>query len=137
MRAQALLDEKEAVLAEVRAQYETAMRRKQDLVDDADACRRRMATATTLIEGLSGEKIRWTEETRTLRDQVNRLVGDVLLATAFLSYCGPFNQDFRHRLITSWFRELATRHVAHTVNLDLINMLTNGPMVTVTALSFL
>ncbi|VEL30818.1 unnamed protein product, partial [Protopolystoma xenopodis] len=47
MRAQALLDEKEAVLAEVRAQYETAMRRKQDLVDDAEACRRRMATATT------------------------------------------------------------------------------------------
>nr|VZI35563.1 unnamed protein product [Spirometra erinaceieuropaei] len=128
-KAEALLQEKERQLATVRAQFEKAMARKKELADDAESCRRRMATATTLIDGLSGEKVRWTEETRTLRDQVARLVGDVLMATAFLSYCGPFNQDFRTRIINSWVKNLVANKVPHTHNLDLINMLTEGPTI--------
>ncbi|KAF7232655.1 hypothetical protein EG68_06684 [Paragonimus skrjabini miyazakii] len=128
-QAESLLAEKEALLNTVREQYEAAMRRKQELADDADTCRRRMTTATMLIEGLSGEKVRWSEETLALKEQVNRLIGDSLVGTAFLSYSGPFNQDFRNRLSTHWFRELNARQIPHTVNLDLINMLTEGPVV--------
>ncbi|VDP92730.1 unnamed protein product [Echinostoma caproni] len=130
-QAENLLAEKEALLATVREQYEAAMRRKQELADDADTCRRRMTTATMLIDGLSGEKVRWTEETLNLKEQVNRLIGDSLVGTAFLSYSGPFNQDFRFRLSSHWFKELASRQIPYTVNLDLINMLTEGPVVSI------
>ncbi|VDQ08381.1 unnamed protein product [Trichobilharzia regenti] len=128
-RVEGILAEKVALLSAVREQYEEAMKRKQQLADDAETCRRRMATATTLIDGLSGEKVRWTEETRTLSEQVNKLIGDSLVGTAFLSYSGPFNQDFRNRLSTHWFRELAARQIPFTINLDVINMLTEGPVV--------
>lgn len=127
-KAEGILEEKEKQLAIVRALFDKAMARKKELADDAESCRRRMATATTLIDGLSGEKVRWTEETRTLGDQVIRLVGDVLMATAFLSYCGCFNQDFRNRIINSWVKNLIKMKIPHTHNLDLINMLTEGPM---------
>ncbi|TPP56023.1 Dynein heavy chain 5 axonemal [Fasciola gigantica] len=110
-QAESLLAEKEALLATVREQYESAMRRKQELADDADTCRRRMTTATMLIDGLSGEKVRWTEETLNLKEQVNRLIGDSLVGTAFLSYSGPFNQDFRFRLSSHWFKELNARQI--------------------------
>jgi len=52
-----------------------------------------------------------------------RLVGDVMVGTAFLSYCGPFNQDFRALLFKNWFKELKTRKIPFTLNLNTIDML--------------
>lgn len=51
-RAQAELDAKQAELDEVQAKFDAAMKEKQDLLDDAESCRRRMGAATALIEGM-------------------------------------------------------------------------------------
>ena len=64
-----------------------------------------------LIDGLSGEKIRWTEASKTFESQIMRLVGDVLLACGFLSYTGPFNQDFRTLIMKGWKKELITNKI--------------------------
>lgn len=52
-----------------------------------------------------------------------RLVGDVLLATGFLSYCGPYNQEFRSKLIKFWMRILKSHAIPFTENLNITNML--------------
>jgi len=83
----------------------------QALVDDANACRRKMNMATALIDGLSGEKTRWTAASKGFEAQINRLVGDVLLATGFLSYAGPFNQEFRKQLMKNWKKEMTQNHI--------------------------
>lgn len=71
-KANALLEEKEREVAEVQAMYDEAMRKKQALMDDAETCRRKMKAASALIEGLSGEKVRWTEQSKTFKAQINR-----------------------------------------------------------------
>uniref|UniRef100_A0A1I8FY30 Dynein heavy chain 5, axonemal n=1 Tax=Macrostomum lignano TaxID=282301 RepID=A0A1I8FY30_9PLAT len=121
--AQATLDEKEAELAKVRAVYEEAMRKKQALEDDAAACRRKMSAAEQLITGLADEKERWTRQSKEYKSQIGRLVGDVLMATAFLSYSGPFNQDFRLLLNRNWQKNMKDKKIPYSENLNLIEML--------------
>uniref|UniRef100_A0AAR2JKW7 AAA+ ATPase domain-containing protein n=1 Tax=Pygocentrus nattereri TaxID=42514 RepID=A0AAR2JKW7_PYGNA len=121
-KAQAELDAKQAELDVVQAEYEKAMAEKQMLLEDAERCRHKMQTASSLISGLAGEKARWTE-------CMFSSSGDVLLATAFLSYSGPFNQEFRNLLLTDWQREMKTRCIPFGTNLNLTEMLIDAPTV--------
>ena len=58
-----------------------------------------------------------------------RLVGDVLLATGFLSYSGPFNQTFRSKLRENWQAELTRRRIPFTDSLNIIAMLVDNATV--------
>ncbi|XP_067233367.1 dynein axonemal heavy chain 5-like [Chanodichthys erythropterus] len=125
-KAQEQLDAKQKEVDEAQAMYDTAMKEKQDLLDDAEACKKKMSNAVALIDGLGGEKIRWTESSAQFEKQIKDMVGDVLLATGFLSYSGPFNQEYRSLLMQQWKKEMNIRHIPYSENLNLINMLVDN-----------
>uniref|UniRef100_A0A8D2M6S3 AAA+ ATPase domain-containing protein n=1 Tax=Zonotrichia albicollis TaxID=44394 RepID=A0A8D2M6S3_ZONAL len=59
-----------------------------------------------------------------------KLVGDILLCTGFLSYCGPFNQDFRNLLLKDlWETELREHKIPFSDDLNLISMLVDPPTI--------
>lgn len=89
----------------------------------ADKCKAKMDAATALINGLSGERIRWTEQSALFKSEIERLVGDVLLLTGFLSYTGPFNQEFRTNLQASWVEKLMSRKIPVSMNLNVTDAL--------------
>jgi len=70
--AQDQLDAKEAELRRVQELYDNAMAEKQALLDDADACKRKMIAASALIGGLAGEKIRWTNQSKEFKASIDR-----------------------------------------------------------------
>ncbi|KAJ7419450.1 dynein heavy chain 8, axonemal [Pitangus sulphuratus] len=129
-KAQAELDEKQAELDKVQAKFDAAMKEKMDLENDAETCKRKMQAASALIDGLSGEKVRWTQQSKEFKAQIKRLVGDILLCTGFLSYCGPFNQDFRNLLLKDlWEAELRAHKIPFSEDLNIISMLVDQPTI--------
>ena len=126
-QAQAQLAQAQASLDEMQERFDKAMADKQKLQDDADNTKKKMDAANALINGLSGEKIRWTQQSKEFDDQIDRLVGDCAIACAFMCYLGPFNKTFRDKLMQKDFiADISDRKLPVTKNLDVSNMLTDS-----------
>lgn len=111
-------------LAELQAMFDAQMSEKRRIEDGAMALQRTMTMASQLIQGLSGERVRWTEDSNNFASQKLRLVGDSAAACAFVSYCGPFNQEFRRKLVYDKFvADCQLRNVPITEGLDVISFL--------------
>eukprot|EP00708_Paratrimastix_pyriformis_P001956 GAFH01000693.1.p1 GENE.GAFH01000693.1~~GAFH01000693.1.p1 ORF type:complete len:4356 (-),score=2006.36 GAFH01000693.1:5-11701(-) len=118
--AEAALAEKQKHLDKMKAQYDDAMMTKQKLQDEADRTRRRMESANALITGLGGEKIRWTQSVAGFNKEIENLVGDVCFSTAFLSYAGNFNSEYRDKLKNLWLADLTTKRIPKRDELNII-----------------
>ncbi len=124
--AQAQLDDKEKELNETMQQYNSAMNEKQQLMDDAESCSRKLETASALINGLSDERERWTEQSKEFKAQIQRLVGDALICTGFLSYQGPFNQDYRSLMAKQWQKMLTDKRIPFSPSINVVDYLTDS-----------
>ncbi|KAG9402276.1 hypothetical protein AC1031_006904 [Aphanomyces cochlioides] len=110
----------QAVLDNLQHDFEAQMSEKARVEENAAVTRKKMEQATALIQGLAGEKKRWTEESNRFADRKLRLVGDCAVACEFVSYCGPFNKEYRDILCKLKFvKDLRDRHIPVTVDLTL------------------
>ncbi|XP_015430178.1 PREDICTED: dynein heavy chain 8, axonemal [Dufourea novaeangliae] len=123
--AESLLKAKDEDLKIVQKEFDGVMEERQAIVDLAEACQAKTDTATAMIEGLSGERIRWTEQLATFKSETDRLVGDILILTGFLSYCGPFNQEFRTLLQRKWFDFIQGRKIPVSMVINISATLTD------------
>lgn len=62
----------------------------QAVLDDAAKCKAKMDAASSLINGLGEERIRWTEQLAQFKSETERLVGDVLILTGFTTLTSSF-----------------------------------------------
>ena len=61
-----------------------------------------MVRATKMIDGLAGEKSRWTETVANLKEAKKYIVGNSLIASGMLCYAGPFISIFREKMEEEW-----------------------------------
>ncbi len=81
------------------AEYQQAEDDKQRAISEAERCARRLNLAQRLIAALGSENERWAQSIVVLDGSIKVIVGDVLLASAFISYSGPFNKTFRDKMM--------------------------------------
>jgi dynein heavy chain len=77
-----------ATLAGLKEKFEKQMNAKQEIEEGALKLKRTMTTASTLIGGLAGEQIRWTEDSAEFGAKIDRLVRFFLLVVVLLLSCG-------------------------------------------------
>ena len=51
------------------------------------------------------------------------------MCTGFLSYSGPFNQEFRNKLLQDWQKKLNMKRVPFSLNLNITDMLVDNATV--------
>ncbi|RLO10654.1 hypothetical protein DYB28_016073, partial [Aphanomyces astaci] len=89
-------------------------------------CENRLVLAGKLVNGLASENERWGIEIGQLRNNAVMVVGNSLLAAAFVSYIGAFDQQFRRDLwFTTWVPDLVAKAIPLTEGIDPLSMLTN------------
>lgn len=100
--AQRKLDELKKRLEELREIYEEKAKMKEQLQQRAETLKRNLERAFMLVDGLSGERVRWIETVKQLDANFLCLPGDCLLSIAFISYLGPFVTAYREKLSKQW-----------------------------------
>ncbi|KAF0689476.1 Aste57867_19083 [Aphanomyces stellatus] len=117
----------QTILDNLQRDFELQMAEKAKVEENATATRKKMEQATALIQGLAGEKKRWTEESNRFADRKLRLVGDCAVACEFVSYCGPFNKEYRDILCKLKFaKDLRDRQVPVTHDLALTTFMVDA-----------
>lgn len=86
-----------------------------------------MDQAARLIGSLDDNKVRWEKNAENFKKDKQALVGDVAKACAFVSYCGPFNSEFRGKLLKEYFHaDLERRELPRTEDLELTQFLVDA-----------
>jgi len=118
------LEKVQQIKADLQAQYDEANEKAQILEEKATKTKRKMDQANRLINGLADNKVRWIDDADNFANLKLNLVGDVAKASAFVSYCGPFNTEFRDKLSENYFmKDLIDRNIPCTETLDLTEFL--------------
>jgi len=139
--AQAMAEEKQAELAIVvenvrqinekvaalNEQLNEAVAAKKRVEDEAQGLQDQLGLANRLTGGLADENKRWAENVLTLKEERNTMIGNALLASAFVSYIGPFNYIFRARLWRDeWIPDITQKSIPITVGIDPLEVLANA-----------
>ncbi|KAJ8613144.1 hypothetical protein CTAYLR_004792 [Chrysophaeum taylorii] len=104
-RVEGEVAELQAKLAELTENLRIADIEKQEALDAVDKGQRKLDLAQRLTSALASENERWKESVVQMEQAKSLLTGDVLLASAFISYAGPFTKSFRDKLMVENFYE--------------------------------
>jgi len=110
----------EAKLAKLTAELNAANADKQEAMDAVDKGQKKLDLAQRLTNALASENVRWAENILTMEADKELLIGDVLLASAFISYVGPFTKTFRDKLMINSFTPFLTENFRKTLGEEAI-----------------
>jgi len=113
-------------LAELQEQYNATNSELDRFKQVLDKLQVLIDRGEKLVSGLSGEKTRWEASLIDLDDQYEKLVGDCILAAAFMSYCGPFPSEYRDDIIANWVNKVEQREIPFTPGFDFADFMA-GP----------
>ncbi|XP_065079030.1 dynein axonemal heavy chain 2-like [Ochlerotatus camptorhynchus] len=103
-------------LSALRTEYENKMKCKFELEDAARIMILKLERSQALVDGLSGEKIRWTNTAQDLKTKYSHLIGDTLMAAASLVYFGTLPCTARESLRSQWKVDLEALELTFTDN---------------------
>merc|ERR1711871_173533 len=114
----------ESKLKELQDSFLEATAAKAKVEAEAEACQSRLSLAERLVGGLASENARWSKDIDSFQEQGTTLVGDCMLASAFVSYIGAFDAPNRFDLWRDiWLPDLSSRDIPVSDGIDPLGVL--------------
>ena len=102
----------------------SAVETKEKVEKEADMCLQKLELAKRLVGGLGSENTRWNDNVAKFKEDIKTVVGDALLASAFVSYIGPFSAHLRLKLWQgTWLPNIKNRDISFTPGVDPLRVL--------------
>lgn len=89
------LDKVMATKAEAENKLNTAIAQE-------NACKNKLNLARRFIGALGSSKDRWEQNIKDFEEQLSIIIGDIIVASAFVSYVGPFPKKYRESIKNSF-----------------------------------
>nr|KAJ3421295.1 hypothetical protein HK105_003977 [Polyrhizophydium stewartii] len=119
-----MIKDLEESIAVYKGEYAVLISETQTLKREMELVKDRVERSMRLLDNLSSERGRWEESRESFGQQMETLVGDVLLSSAFMAYAGYYDQKDRVYLVQTWKAHLASASVRFNANLSLPEYLT-------------
>ncbi|KAK4192422.1 putative dynein heavy chain [Podospora australis] len=100
------IDNLEASIATYKVEYASLISETQAIKSEMSRVQFKVDRSVKLLDSLSSERTRWEEGSKSFETQISTLVGDVLVAAAFLAYSGLYDQTFRKSMMEDWLHQL-------------------------------
>ncbi|XQJ27193.1 dynein heavy chain, putative [Leishmania guyanensis] len=118
-KLQRIVDE----VRQLEADLQANITEKNRLMAEARATQDKLNKAQIIVDGLEGERGRWTEAIARFELSLENINSETLLACAFMCYCGAFTADYRQLLWQSWLREVQRVQLPLNRNYDFVGFL--------------
>ncbi|KAH6672719.1 dynein heavy chain [Plectosphaerella plurivora] len=96
----------ESSIATYKTEYAALISETQAIKAEMERVKFKVDRSVRLLDSLSSERVRWEEGSKSFETQISTLVGDVLVAAAFLAYSGLYDQTFRKSMMDDWLHQL-------------------------------
>ena len=106
-----------ASIEALKEEYAVLILEAEQLKESRSTVQQRVGRSVSLLGGLANEQQRWQQRLGRLGREQHALVGDALLAAAFLTYSGFHDQRQRAQLMQRWCERLERGGLPHTTEL--------------------
>ncbi|KAI8958673.1 cytoplasmic dynein heavy chain [Daldinia sp. FL1419] len=96
----------ERSIATYKTEYAALISETQAIKAEMSRVQFKVDRSVRLLDSLSSERTRWEDGSKSFETQISTLVGDVLVAAAFLAYSGLYDQTFRKSMMEDWLHQL-------------------------------
>lgn len=97
----------EQSIAKYKSEYAALISETQAIKNEMSRVQSKVNRSVKLLDSLSSERSRWEDGSKSFETQISTIVGDVLVAAAFLAYSGLYDQQYRKAMTDDWLEQLS------------------------------
>ena len=112
-------------VAQLQSKLNESIEKAKSIEKNQNTAKIHLQRAEKLITGLEDETKNWTVFSERLATDIENLFGDVLLASSYLAFIGPFSAEFRTILHNQWFSFIKNQNLLISENFSLIKVLSD------------